>query len=261
MKILNEILANKRQEVAGQAESLESIRDRALTSPAPPDFEAAIREASLGLIAEIKHKSPSAGLIRDPFEPERIAQTYVQAGVQAISVLMDQKFFAGSPEIFGAVRRTVQIPLLYKEFVVAEWQVWHARALGASVVLLIVAALTEQELAHLLGVCREADVMALVEVHNAKEMAVTRNVAVQCVGINNRNLDTLGMDVENTFRLKDQAPEGALLIGESGIADPDLVLRMWKEGLNGILVGEHLLKQPDLGSAVKTLMSGVWTAS
>lgn len=225
---------------------------------ARPPFESALRSAPMGLIAEIKQRSPSAGTIRSPFEPERIARSYERAGAQAISVLVDERYFGGGESVFRLVRESVALPLLYKEFVVDEWQVWHAAALGASAILLIVTALDSRSLERLLATCAEAKIEALVETHNEEDMARIRGLPVRCVGINNRDLRTLHTSLEVTLRLREQAPEGVTLVSESGIRTPEDVEMLSRAGVHAILVGESLLKQQDVEAAARRLMSRVW---
>ena len=256
MNILDDILADKRMEIE-QRKALQptaKLRILAWASPFAPDFTVALRAAPLALIAEVKRRSPSAGEIRTPFDPAVIARDYAAAGAQALSCLMDEKYFGGGAEQFRAVRAAVQLPLLYKEFVVDEWQIWHARVLGASAVLLIAAALDDADLQHLLGLCRQAGLEPLLEVHNAAEMRRAAASGAQLIGINNRDLTTFQTTLETTFHLKQLAPPGTLLVSESGIHTADDIRRLRAAGIGAALVGESLLRQPDLQEAVRRLM-------
>ncbi len=256
MDILHEIVAHKREELASRkaAVPFDALREQAARRTAPPNFIAALRAVPIGLIAEAKRKSPSAGIIRDPFEPVAIAHAYAQAGAQAMSVLMDEKYFGGGEAHFKDVRAAVELPLLYKEFVVDPWQVWHAAALGASAVLLIVAALDRDALGALQTVCRDAGLTALVEVHQAIEMTAAVDAGAGVIGVNNRDLKTFQVSLETSLRLREAAPADCTLISESGIRTPDDVLRLKQAGFHGILVGQQLLEQPDLDRAVAVLM-------
>jgi len=256
MSILDDILADKRVEIERRKalQPTAKLRVLAWASPFAPDFSAALRAAPVGLIAEVKRRSPSAGDIRRPFDPAAIARAYEAAGAQAISCLMDAKYFGGGDEQFQAVRAAVKLPVLYKEFVVDEWQIWHARVLGASAVLLIAAALDDAELKHLLNLCQQAGLAALLEVHDAGEMRRAAASGAQLIGINNRNLKTFQTTLETTFQLKQLAPPGALLVSESGIQTADDVRRLRAAGIGAVLVGESLLRQPDLQEAVRRLM-------
>ena len=260
MNILTEILAHKRIELAEweQAWPLESLRKAAAAMAAPLPFASALRAAPMGLIAEAKRRSPSAAVIREPFDPAAIAAAYARAGAQAISVLMDRKYFAGGEDAFRAVRAAVSLPLLYKEFVVDSWQVWHARVLGSSAILLIAAALDDRELAGLLAECRGAGLEALVEVHNEPEIKRAVTLGAECIGVNNRDLKTFAVNLAATERLRPLAPPGVTFISESGIRSAADVARLKSAGVHAVLVGEHLLRQPDLEKAVRELMGLVW---
>ena len=260
VSILSDILAHKKQEVAEwkKARPLEILEQDAAEKPAPPPFAAALLAAPIGLIAEVKRRSPSAGALREPFEPAAIAKAYQKAGAQAVSVLMDQKYFAGGEEAFRAARAAVGLPLLYKEFVVDPWQIWHARTLGASAVLLIVAALRDAELTRFLGEARAAGLEALVEVHNEIELERAADAGARCIGVNNRNLMNFTVHLAVTERLRPLAPPDCTFVSESGIRRPADVTRLLEAGVNAILVGEQLLRQPDLEIAVADLMSEVW---
>lgn len=259
MNVLSEILTNKRAEVAARKVD-RPLADLMGASEAVirPDFVAALRSRPLSLIAEVKHKSPSAGVIRSPFDPAAIARDYAVAGAQALSVLIDERYFGGGESALKAVRGAVDLPLLYKEFVIDEWQVWHAAACGASAILLIVAALDQDELGRLLDVCDTAQVEPLVEVHDEFEADIAVASGARCIGVNNRNLNTLKTSLETTHRLRERIPHDRLLVGESGIRTADDVLRLKAAGAQAVLVGEHLLKQPDLIKAVRDLMSPAW---
>ncbi len=256
MSILDDILADKHVELARRKalQPTAKMRVMAWASPFAPDFAAALRAVPLGLIAEVKRRSPSAGDLRTPFDPAAIARAYETAGAQAISCLMDAKYFGGGDEQFQAVRAAVKVPVLYKEFVVDEWQIWHARVLGASAVLLIAAALDDTGLQHLLDLARQAGLAALLEVHDAEEMRRAVASGAQLIGINNRDLKTFTTTLETTFQLKQLAPKDSLLVSESGIRTADDIRRLRTAGIGAVLVGEGLLRQPDLQAAVRRLM-------
>lgn len=257
MNILEEIVANKRIEVSAFKKSrpMGELRSAAEQRDQAPDFIKALRSAPIGLIAEVKRRSPSAGAIREPFDPQAVALAYDKAGAQAISVLMDQKYFGGGEVDFRAVRVMVDVPLLYKEFVVDPWQIWHASSLGASAALLIAAVLDDALLRDLAAVCREARIEPLVEVHDENEMVRVAAMPVRCIGVNNRDLKTFQISLETTLRLKSLAPKECTLISESGIRSAADVARLEDAGVHAVLVGEHLLRQSDLGKAVNDLMT------
>ena len=263
MDILREIIAHKRQEIdARKAGCPVEVLQAALPTDRDADrFVAALRSAPMGLIAEVKHRSPSAGTIRDPFEPARIARAYAEAGAQAISVLIDEHYFGGGAGDLVAVQESCEVALLYKEFVVDAWQVWHAASLGASAVLLIAAALDDQEFANLLAACRAASVSALVEVHDGDELDRAAAAGAVLIGVNNRNLRTFEVSLDTSVDLAARAPASATLVSESGIRGPADVARVKAAGYHAVLVGEHLLRQADLVQAVEELMGDVWASS
>jgi indole-3-glycerol phosphate synthase len=256
VNILEKILAAKRREIDVRLaeQPLPALRAAAERRPAPPPFAAALRQAPLGLIAEVKHKSPSAGVIRCPFDPAGIAREYERAGAHAVSVLMDREFFGGGEEHFRAVRGAVRLPMLYKEFVVDPWQIWHARHLGASAVLLIGAALPPAALELLMAEAAAAGLEVLFEVHDAGELCTALHLGARLIGVNNRNLKTFETRLEHTLHLLPHMPEGVTCISESGIRGPGDAARLRGAGVHGILVGEHLLRHEDLHAAVRRLM-------
>lgn len=261
MNILEQIVADKRVEIAGRRKqcSLEELQAMLPQVEARPDFVASLRSVPMGLIAEVKRRSPSAGLIRDPFDPAAIAQSYEVAGANAISCLMDRKYFGGGEQDFTAVRTAVGLPMLYKEFVVDSWQVVHAKTVGASAVLLIVGALSDAELASFIQEIRAIELQPLVEVHDREEMLRAMDAGAECIGINNRNLKTFVTTLETTFELAAMAPAGCTLVSESGIRSPEDVVRLKEAGAHALLVGESLLREADPGAAVVGLMQGVRT--
>jgi len=280
MNLLEEIIAHKRLEIEapGYFQALENVLENIphLGKNAPPcsekvptiekiDFVAALQSAptrlhdgvlarQVGLIAEVKRKSPSAGPIREPFDPSAIARAYETAGAQAISCLMDGKYFGGGEEQWSAVRAATKLPMLYKEFVVDPRQIFHAEALCASAVLLIVASLDDAELKKFIRMIEASGMTALVEVHTGEEMKRAVAAGATCIGINNRNLKTFETKLETTLTLSELAPKGCTLISESGIRTADDVKMLRDAGIHAILVGESLLRQPDLEAAVRNLM-------
>ncbi|HMO03093.1 MAG TPA: indole-3-glycerol phosphate synthase TrpC [Kiritimatiellia bacterium] len=263
MNKLQEIVANKRSEVAAwkAVRPLAGLKALAAARGAGPDFAAALVSRPVGLIAEVKRRSPSVGLIRDPFDPPAIARAYEAGGAQALSVLMDEVYFGGGEGDFRAVRDAVALPLLYKEFVVDAWQVWHAASLGASAVLLIVAALDEAVLAGLMDEARAAGLAVLMEVHDADEAAVAVRLEAGIIGINNRNLKTFVTDLATTAEVIRGIPDDRVVVSESGIRDAGDVQRVRALGVDAILVGEHLLRKDDLAGAVRAMMEPVWMSS
>lgn len=263
MNILRQILRDKGREIDVRKEAMpiRAIQQQAERAPNPPDFLKALRRVPIALIAEVKRRSPSAGIIRTPFDPARIAAAYHAGGANAVSVLLDGPYFGGGEADFSAVHHAVPLPMLYKEFVIDEWQVYHARAIGASAVLLIAAALPAKRLAVLHRLIEAVGLVPLVEVHDRRELAVALDVGTRVVGVNNRNLKTFVTNLETTHRLAGMLPPGAMLVSESGISSPEDVLQLKAAGARAVLVGEHLLRQRNLTRATRNLMGPAWAAS
>ena len=257
--ILEQIVADKRIEIEQRKLecSIGVLEARCAEVSARPDFVQSLRRVPMGLIAEVKRRSPSAGMIRDPFDPAEIARSYQANGANAISCLMDEKYFGGGAGDFAAVRGAVELPMLYKEFVVDSWQVLHAKATGASAVLLIVSVLTDAELTSFIQEVYHVGLQPLVEVHDEEEMRRAIACGAEIIGINNRNLKTFVTRLETTFALASMAPAGSTLVSESGIRTADDVVRLHEAGAHAILVGESLLREDDPGLAAARLMAGV----
>ncbi|HMP71705.1 MAG TPA: indole-3-glycerol phosphate synthase TrpC [Kiritimatiellia bacterium] len=260
---LAEIVQNKRGEIAERiaAVSVANLKAACAKVQDRPDFMSAVTGGRMGLIAEVKRRSPSAGAIREPFDPAAIARAYEAAGAQAVSVLMDRVYFGGGEEDFQMVRAAIGLPMLYKEFVVDPWQIWHAASLGASAILLIAGVLNEEELRDMMEVCKEAGLAPLVEVHDELELNLALAAGAPCIGINNRNLKTFVTTLDTTYTLFKKVPAGCPVISESGIRTAEDVVGLQAAGIKGVLVGEHLLRQSDPGEAVNVLMGSAWACS
>ncbi len=259
MNILEQIIVGKRMEIAGRKLRQPMNRLPEL-SASVPDFRAALRVEPIGLIAEVKRKSPSAGIIRNPLDPASIAREYAAHGATSVSCLMDSSYFGGGDSDFYAVREAVALPLLYKEFVVDVWQIAHARSMGASGVLLIAGALDDHELADFLDAARAYQLTSLLEVHNEKEMERAANAGADCVGINNRDLKSFETTLDTTFKLASLVPEGCTLVSESGIKHAADVSALKAAGAQAILVGESLLRAASPGAAIDLLLRDVRAA-
>ena len=254
--ILDEIVRHKRTEVADSRRRLplEVVRARALGASGPRDFRAALRAGrEIALIAEIKRSSPSAGLIREDFDPTAIAASYRAGGAAAISVLTDERFFGGRLEFIAEVRAAAPAPVLRKDFIIDEYQVCEARAAGADAVLLITRILSDRQLVEYLALAGDLGMAALVEVHDADDLhrAVESGAAV--IGINNRDLDTLAVDLATTEKLVQAVPAGRVVVSESGIASRRDIERLAACGVHAVLVGETLMKSTDITAAVREL--------
>ncbi len=258
MNVLDEILAHKRDEVrsAKMRKSGDALAREAREVERPvAGLRAALQScAGVAVIAEIKRMSPSKGLIRADFDAEKIALAYQAAGAAAISVLTDEKFFGGSLAILRQVRAAVPTPLLRKDFTIDPYQIDEARVAGADAVLLIVAALSDRELAALQAHAIGLGLDVLVEVHDEKELERALAIGSKLIGVNNRDLKSFAVDLGTTERLAARIgdPE-VVLVAESGIGSPADVARLARAGARGFLVGESLMRMPDPGRALEAL--------
>lgn len=251
-EVLDLIMDWKRVEVPKQMEetSLAQVKAFATLAPPPLDFAAALTASpGASLIAEVKRASPSKGLIAQDWDPEQIAETYARNGAAAISCLTDSRFFQGKLEYLTAIKEHLraigkQVPVLRKDFVYHEYQVYEARMAGADAVLLIVGVLGDNDLRSLYKLIYSLGMQALVEVHDEAELARALKVDAHILGVNNRNLKTFQVDIETTARLRALIPPGKLLVGESGIRNVEDVERMATMGCDAILVGETFCKLP-----------------
>ncbi len=265
MSILDRILERTRADLLDRRARLPlaELKDRCRDRPPPRDFLGALRREGGGdsrrkgpirVVAEVKKASPSRGVIRADFVPADLARAYAQAGAQAISVLTDEPFFQGRLADLDAARGAVDLPILRKDFHVDPYQLWEARAVGADAVLLIVATLSPPELTDLLGLSRELGLAALVEVHTRQELETALESGANLVGVNNRDLKSFEVSLETTFGLLPYVPSPVVLLSESGISRPEEVSRLAAAGVDGILVGEGLLRYADVGGALRRLL-------
>lgn len=259
MSILDKILAVKREEVAAarRARSFEELDIVARAAEPTRGLEAALRRPAgepIRVLAEIKRASPSAGPIRADADPAEIGEEYASGGAAAISVLTDKQFFDGDLRFLAAVRERVTVPLLRKDFVIDAYQIAEARAAGADAVLLIVAALDQMQLAELLATAFDYQLDALVEVHDVREAEVALALGATLVGVNHRDLKTFTMDMTLTEKVAKVLPPTTVLVGESGIKSPRDVRMLADAGAHAILVGEHLMRAPSPGSALRELL-------
>ncbi len=258
---LAEICATKRQEVAARKglATLSQLDALAAAQSAPRGFRAALEaKAATGfaLIAEIKKASPSKGLIRADFNPADHARAYEKGGAACLSVLTDAPFFQGHEDYLIAARAACTLPVLRKDFMVDPWQVAEARSIGADAILIIVAALDDTQMAEIEAAALEHGMDVLVEVHNEAEMTRATALNSRLIGINNRDLKRFVTDLATTERLVGLAPEGTLLVSESGINSHADLLRLSACGVGTFLVGESLMRQDDMAAATKALLNG-----
>jgi indole-3-glycerol phosphate synthase len=255
--VLDRIVAAKRREVEQAKERLAEaeLQQRAREAPEVRDFVAALREGSaVSLIAEVKKASPSAGVLRDPFDPVEIARIYEGHGARAISVLTDAPFFQGSLDDLRAVRAAVSLPVLRKDFLIEPYQVFEARAAGADAVLLIAEVLEDSALAQLLTLTRELGMEALVELYEPQNLPRVVEAGAAVVGINNRDLRSFTTNLEHTLALRDQVPPDRVVVSESGIHSRSDVVRLEQAGVDAILVGEALMRSDDIGASIRRLL-------
>ena len=256
--ILSEIIANKRFEVdlQKQAISIEQLQEGISEAPVIRSMKQALASSKSGVIAEFKRRSPSKGWIKQDARPEEIVLSYATAGASALSILTDEKFFGGSLKDIRIARPLVEIPILRKDFIIDEYQLYQAKIVGADAVLLIAAALEQERCNELTEKAHSLGLEVLLEIHSPEELSYI-NKKIDMVGINNRNLGTFFTDVENSFRLAGQLPQGAVLVSESGISDPEIVKRLRTAGFRGFLIGETFMKTEQPGETLQNFLQAI----
>lgn len=258
---LNTILAAKRLEVvqAREAKPLSILQSEIAKQPPPRDFVGALRARVVArqpaVIAEIKKASPSKGVLRADFQPAVIAADYAAHGATCLSVLTDRGFFQGAPEYLAAARAACDLPVLRKDFIIHEYQVWQARAWGADAILLIVAALTLPQMQRLEALAQELGLGVLVEAHDGDEVDIAVQLKTPLIGINNRNLKSFAVRLETTLDLLPRIPPGRLAVTESGIGSSADVMLMRQHGVNAFLVGETFMRAASPGAELARLFA------
>ncbi|MBR4188045.1 MAG: indole-3-glycerol phosphate synthase TrpC [Bacteroidaceae bacterium] len=254
--ILEEIVAHKRIEVAAQKEQtpprklyaeVERMMEEGV---AKRSLSQALTENDFGIIAEFKRKSPSKGWIKEDGKPEEIPLSYEQNGAAALSILTDEMYFGGSLDFIRKARPLVNLPILRKDFIIDEYQLFQARHVGADAVLLIAADLSKQEVRSLTATAHELALEVLLELHSEHELDYA-DIDVDALGVNNRNLGTFVTDVQNSFRMAARLPEDKVLVSESGIAGPDTIRLLREAGYRGFLIGETFMKTDNPGLALR----------
>jgi indole-3-glycerol phosphate synthase len=259
--VLARIIAGKRDEVARarQARPWGDVERAASEATPPRGFIAALEHAAqagrFGLIAEIKKASPSAGLIRADFDPPALARAYAQGGATCLSVLTDGPDFQGEAAHLTAARNACKLPVLRKDFIVDPYQVVEARGMGADCILLIMAALSDSEARGLEATAHGRGLDVLVEVHNREELERALRLRTRLIGINNRDLKTLKTDLATTKQLAASVPKEKRLVSESGLSTPDDLVRMHRADVSCFLIGEALMRQPDVAAATAKILS------
>lgn len=260
--ILSKITAQKRIEVA---------KDKSLTPPAvlyksvehlmsensdTRSMSGSLMASEHGIIAEFKRKSPSKGWIHPDVEPEEVVPCYAKAGAAALSILTDKEFFGGCREFVERVRPMVQTPILRKDFIIDEYQIFQAKEIGADAVLLIAACLSKQECENLISVAHGLELEVLLEMHSVSELDYA-TLGADMLGINNRNLGTFVTDVNNSFKMAELLPKDKLKVSESGISDPETIRQLRAVGFRGFLIGETFMKDSNPGAALEKFIKNI----
>lgn len=256
--VLQKICDTKRGHVEAMKAktSLDELKEKCSLTAAPRGFIKALRHQNdaPSLITEVKKASPSKGIIREDFNPVDIAQSYERAGAACLSVLTDEPYFQGSDDIFKAVRSAVSLPMLRKDFMIDPYQIYESRALGADCILLIVAALDDVTLNDLYMTSCDLKMDVLVEVHSEEELHRAIQIRPKMIGINNRNLKTLDVDINTSVELSNMIPDNCLKVAESGIKTYSDIHNFQNHGFEAFLVGESLMKQDNIENATRTLL-------
>ena len=261
--ILSEICAYKRIEVAKQKEAVpfdtivEMVGKLMAEDGSPKrSMRGSLEESKSGIIAEFKRKSPSKGWIKEDGKPEIIPPSYSENGAAALSILTDENYFGGSMAFLKTARKLVETPILRKDFIIDEYQLYQAKIIGADAVLLIAADLTKDECRNLAHTAHELQLETLLEIHSESELEYVGD-CIDMVGVNNRNLGTFHTDVQNSFRLSELLPKDMLRVSESGISNPDTVNELRQAGFRGFLIGENFMKTENPGAALAEFISKI----
>jgi indole-3-glycerol phosphate synthase len=252
--VLQKIVAHKRQELAANSNQIDELKAQVLDIAPPLDFVAALSAPGVSLIAEVKKASPSKGVIREDFQPIEIAQAYKAGGASCVSILTDEKFFQGHLDFLTAIRAECDLPLLRKDFILSELQIYEARAAGADAVLLIAECLTPSDLQRLHDCVGSLGMTALVEFYDYENLDAVLQCQPKLVGVNNRDLKTFEINLEHSGRIREEVPNDVLFVSESGIFTHADVRRLVDWKVDAMLVGESLMRQTDIVVAVKNLL-------
>ncbi|MCK5284253.1 MAG: indole-3-glycerol phosphate synthase TrpC [Alphaproteobacteria bacterium] len=256
MSILDEICARKKDHVAKQKIliSLDVLKTQIKDAPEPKGFIDALKTANTpAIIAEVKKASPSKGVIRPDFDPVQIAKIYEENGATCISVLTDEPYFHGKDKYLNEIKMAVSLPLLRKDFIIDPYQIYESRALGADCILLIMSALSDKLATELYSLANELDMDVLVEVHNKDELKRALSFSPKMIGVNNRNLKTLEVNLQTSYDLAKNMPNNILKISESGISNKNTINKLTSAGYHGFLIGESLMRQNNIAMAIAKL--------
>lgn len=254
--ILDEIIAHKRLEIEQQKAAIsQELLINNCNEPMPRrSMRASLSASPSGIIAEFKRRSPSKGWIKENAQADIIPPAYEMAGASVLSILTDENFFGGNLKDIRAARPQVSLPILRKDFIIDEYQLYQACIVGADAVLLIAAALRKEQCSMLAAKAHKLKLEVLLEIHSEQELEYIED-NIDMVGVNNRNLGTFHTDVENSFRLAEKLPKEMLLVSESGISSPQTVRQLRAAGFRGFLIGENFMKTPQPGNALKEFIS------
>jgi len=254
--MLDRIMAQKKEEIERRKRALPLtyLNERISQQKAPLDLALALKGDHIGLIAEVKRASPSRGMLHPNLNPVQLAQTYVEGGANAISVLTEANYFKGSIDDLAAIRQEVTLPLLRKDFILDPYQVHESRAYGADALLLIAAILSQEQLEELLSLSHSLGLRCLVEVHNENEVEIALLSGAEIVGINNRDLSTFAVDINTTRRLRPLIPQQRIVVAESGIRSRSDVEKLEEWGIDAMLVGEALVTAHDVIAKIRELV-------
>lgn len=255
---LEEILSLKREEIflEERRNPLDSIKMEIGEEFSSKSLKKKLKGKGISVIAEVKKCSPSLGIIRENYFPENIAKSYEKNGASAISVLTEKNFFLGDDLHLSSVKRVVELPVLRKDFIITEYQIYQSKKIGADAVLLIAKCLEADELKKFIKVAKSINVECVVEIHDEDDIKKIEGLKCDIIGINNRDLKTFEVSLETSFRFKDLLPSDSLVISESGIKTSEDIRSLKERGFNGVLIGEVLLKSPSPGKKLKELLKG-----
>ncbi len=255
---LEEILSLKREEIflEERRNPLDSIKRSKGKKFSSKSLKKKLKKKGISVIAEVKKGSPSRGVILEDYFPENIARSYERNGASAISVLTEKKFFLGDDLHLSSIKRLVNLPVLRKDFIISEYQIYQSKKIGADAILLIARCLERDELEKFIKVAKSIKIECVVEIHDEDDLKKIEGLKIDIIGINNRDLKTFEVSLETSFRLKDLLPSNSLVISESGIKTSEDIKALKEKGFNGVLIGEVLLKSPSPGEKLMELLKG-----